>query len=381
MEEHDEQTSLVRSNTTANHPSLSSNSTNNTNHHSNNGYNATGNSSHFRPNQSHTQSHTSSGRAQFTERDPKTLFDHVQRNLTPFQIWAIKMMNSGENSDVVNWVQNARVARTFLMMINVFLALFAIVLACVEVAELVSREPILEYLLPESELTFIVAGLMFVGGLYGIAVAYNLLVEEKGPSMDRESNGENQSGNGSGGNRGDPGPRTPISPLNNSGASLALQQQPHNNRPSKMTKELDAAWTQAFRHSKKLISQFERLNECCGYNHIKDRAYPLDVPEKEEGCRYDKAYGFQLVLVLLVSTLSMVGLVKLKVGKQPGRRQEEEASAETSETAPATNTHQQRERPLLGDAPRNENTPLLISLGTDQPRVTQNEPVVLPSLI
>lgn len=78
--------------------------------------------------------------------------------------------------------------------------------------EMVVREPILDYLLPESEISLIVAGLTVVAGAFGFAVAYNLLVEEDTTHGSDSENGNYRQGNGSGGNEGDLGPRTPTQP-------------------------------------------------------------------------------------------------------------------------------------------------------------------------
>ena len=97
----------------------------------------------------------------------------------------------------------------------------------VEMVEMALREPILDYLLPESEITLFVAGLTIVTGAFGFAVAYNLLVEE-----DTTNIGAERDSNGSGGNGRDSGPRTPIIPRStdnmlgqNNDPPLVLQQQ------------------------------------------------------------------------------------------------------------------------------------------------------------
>lgn len=78
----------------------------------------------------------------------------------------------------------------------------------VEMIEMALREPILDYLLPESEMTLMVAGLTIVTGAFGFAVAYNLLVEDTANGRDDRDNDEGRQGNGSGGNGRDSGPRT-----------------------------------------------------------------------------------------------------------------------------------------------------------------------------
>jgi hypothetical protein len=83
----------------------------------------------------------------------------------------------------------------------------------IEMVEMALREPILDYLLPESELVLLVAGLTIVTGAFGFAVAYNLLVEEDTTNIrNNENNDEGSRGNGSGGNGRDLGPRTPTQP-------------------------------------------------------------------------------------------------------------------------------------------------------------------------
>ena len=78
---------------------------------------------------------------------------------------------------------------------------------------MVVREPILDYLLPESEFTLVAAGLTIVAGAFGFAVAYNLLVEEDTPGKNK--NDDDHRGSGSGRN-GEPGPRPPIPPRSTS---------------------------------------------------------------------------------------------------------------------------------------------------------------------
>lgn len=83
----------------------------------------------------------------------------------------------------------------------------------IEMMEMALREPILDYLLPESEIALLAAGLTIVAGAFGIAVAYNLLVEEDTTNnVNNENNDEGSRGNGSGGNRRDLGPCTPTQP-------------------------------------------------------------------------------------------------------------------------------------------------------------------------
>jgi len=112
----------------------------------------------------------------------------------------------------------------------------------VEMVEMAVREPILDYLLPESELTLFVAGLTMVAGAFGFAVAYSLLVEEDTTNKDDEmDNDEGRRGNGSGGNGRDSGPRSPIPSSTtdnmlgqNNDPPLVLQQQLQTRRPRLM---------------------------------------------------------------------------------------------------------------------------------------------------
>ncbi|KAG0037496.1 hypothetical protein BGZ82_002408 [Podila clonocystis] len=347
MDEHDERTSLVRSNSLNRASSLS---------HNNNGYNTVDSPPHHSNNNQARTSHTPSSREDFARRDPRTFLDQVQRSLAPFQTWAANVLHGSEESSVVNWVQNARVARTFMMIINVILAVLAFLLMGVEVVEMALREPILDYLLPESELTLIVAGLTIVAGAFGFAVAYNLLVEEDTTIKGDERNiDEGRRGNGSGGNGRDSGPRTPPPPRStdnmlgqNNDPPVVLQQQETRRQRlmftkastyllnantvflalvlivftisvvqrsvhlSQMDKELNSAWTEANRHRIKHISDFELRHRCCGFNSITDRAFPplppadkkppadkqppTDKPKKpeSESCSKNHAYGFQV---------------------------------------------------------------------------------------
>lgn len=115
MDEHDERTSLVRSNNTLNRGSSPS-------HNNDNGYNTGTGPHHHNYNSQARPSRTPSNREDAARRDPQTFFVQVQRSLAPFQTWAAKVIHGGGESSVVNWVQNARVARTFMMIINVILA-------------------------------------------------------------------------------------------------------------------------------------------------------------------------------------------------------------------------------------------------------------------
>lgn len=104
----------------------------------------------------------------------------------------------------------------------------------VEMIEMALREPILDYLVPESEMTLLAAGLTIVVGAFGFAVAYNLLVEDTANDRNDRDNDEGRQGNGSGGNGRDSGPRTPNQPhstdnmlgQNNDPPLVVQQQQP-----------------------------------------------------------------------------------------------------------------------------------------------------------
>ncbi|KAG0083596.1 hypothetical protein BGZ92_010632 [Podila epicladia] len=335
MDEHDERMSLVRSNSNLNRIDSSS-------HNNNIGYN-TGNGPHHNNYQARP-SRTPPSREAFARRDPRTFLVQVQQSLQPFQTWAAKVLHGGEESSIVNWVQNARVAKMFMMIMNVILAVLAFLLMGLEMVEMALREPILDYLLPESEVTLFAAGLMIVTGAFGFAVAYNLLVEEDTMNKGNETdNDEGRQGNGSGGNGRDLGPTTPT-PLRstnmigqNGDPPLVQQQQQQTRRPrlmftkastyllngntvflavvlivftisvaqrslhlSQIDKELNSAWTGANRHRTKLIRDFELRHQCCGFNSITDRPFPpVDKPKdpKEpqmQTCSVNPAYGFQV---------------------------------------------------------------------------------------
>ncbi|KAF9309201.1 hypothetical protein BG003_010034, partial [Podila horticola] len=333
MDEHNERTSLIRSNTLNRASSPS--------HNNNNGYNNRNGHHHHHNNNQACPSCTPSSREDFVRRDPRTFLVQVQRSLALFQTWAAKVLHEGEESSVVNWVQNARVARTFMMILNVILVVLAFLLMGVEMVEMALREPILDYLLPESEFTLFVAGITIVAGAFGFAVAYNLLVEEY-TSDDRHErdNDEGRRGNGSGGNGRDSGPWTPTRPCStdnmlgqNNDPPLVLQRQ-QTRRPrlmftkasthllngnavflalvliicvtsvaqrsvhlSQMDKELNSAWTESNRHRTKLISDFELRYHCCGFNSISDRPFPpTNNPSNPnlQTCSKNSSYGFQV---------------------------------------------------------------------------------------
>ncbi|KAF9542490.1 hypothetical protein EC957_001932 [Mortierella hygrophila] len=439
MDEHDERTSLVRSNGTSNRVGSPSHSNNN----NNNEYNTLNGNHHQQNNNSNP------GR-----RDPRTFFAQVQQSLGLFQTWAAKVLHENQESPVVNWVQNARVAKTFMMIINVVLAVFAFLLMGVEMMEMALREPILDYLLPESEMTLLAAGLTIVVGVFGFAVAYNLLVEDTANDRCDRDNDEGRQGNGSGGNGRDSGPRTstqsyPTDNLlgqNNDPPLVVQHQQARGPRLmftkastyllngnaillvvvlvvftiavaqrsvhlSQMDKELNNAWTDTYRHRQHHISDFELRHHCCGLNHLTDRPFPpVDKPTLGETCSENISYGFkvpckaelskdfarwqtriqQLLLVqvtmlvpllLLVVTLSAIGFSKRTERKQE-RPDDTEAQAEEARVVPVLNgggVGVQFERPLLGDV--EHSTPFLVNIEAEPVRQTNDRPVVQPSLI
>ncbi|KAG9322094.1 hypothetical protein KVV02_005578 [Mortierella alpina] len=403
------------------------------------GDNNNGSAHHDNYNQSR-QSRTHPTHQESFRRDPQSLLAQVQRSVASFQIWAAKVLRASEDSSTVNWVQNARVARTFAMIINGLLAVFSLVLIGVEMVEMVVREPLLDYLLPESEISLIVAGFTVAACAFGFAVAYNLLVEDTTCRSDSEN------GNDSGGNGGGIGPRTPIPPRStndvlaeNSSSPSVVQQTMHprlmftrtstylltgnavvllmlciafmttivqrSGHLSQMNKELNNAWTDGFRHRTKLISDFELRHHCCGFNSPKERA----IPEK---CSENEAYGFQvpcvddlakdfgrwqkgiqyllltqlamlLPLLALIFTLSAIGIRKLQEWKQQGLASSEaqaEVQAEATATVPVMGGRvgAQYERPLLEDvAPHHERTPLLVNTGAESVRLTHDQPSLI----
>ncbi|KAF9133385.1 hypothetical protein BGX30_012305 [Mortierella sp. GBA39] len=410
MEEHDERTSLVRSNGTSNRVGSPFHNNNN-NNNNNNGYN--------------------------------TLNANV--------------LHENQESPVVNWVQNARVSKTFMMIINVVLAVFAFLLMGVEMIEMALREPILDYLLPESEMTLLAAGLTIVVGAFGFAVAYNLLVEDTANDRYDRDNDEGRQGNGFGGNGRDSGPRTsaqshPTENMlgQNNDPPLVVQQQARGPRLmftkastyllngnaillvvvlvvftiavaqrsvhlSQMDKELNSAWTDAIRHRTQQISDFELRHHCCGFASISDRPFPPkdkpDTPPDElKTCSENGSYGFnvpckaeltkdfarwqtriqQLLLVqvtmlvpllLLVMTLSAIGFSKRTERKQE-RPDDAEAQAEAIGVVPGLDGRGvgvQFERPLLGDV--EPSTPFLVNIEAEPVSQTNDRPVVQLSLI
>ncbi|KAF9126552.1 hypothetical protein BGW39_006543 [Mortierella sp. 14UC] len=334
----------------------------------------------------------------------------------------------------------------------------AFVLMGVEMVEMALREPILDYLLPENEMTLYIAGFSIVAGAFGFAVAYNLLV---GQDDAIKEDGDDEARRSGGGNGRDSGPRTTSPSLlrptdnmlgQNSGHPVVPQQQVRRPRLmftkastyllngnaiflavllfvftiaiaqrsahlSQMDKELNNAWTDSIRHRTSLISDFELRHRCCGYDSITNRPFPPIVtkPPKEgeepkpQTCHENPAYGFkvpckaelhkdfgrwqkriqQLLLVqvtmmvpllLLVMTLSAIGISKLRERKQEGL---EEAEAQTEGTATVPVMVNGRELPLLVDvAPHNDGMPILIDVDAEPVRVAQDRrPVVQPTLI
>ncbi|KAF9908807.1 hypothetical protein EC991_009510 [Linnemannia zychae] len=436
MEDHDERTSLVRSDRT-----LSNDYNSNNGHHNN------------RPHPSRTTSDRDSNNNNATRRDARTVLTNVQRSIVAFQTWATEILlrNNKEAPIVIQWVQNARVARTFMLIVNAILAILAFVLMGVEMVEMAVREPILDHLLPENEMTLYIAGFTIVAGAFGIAVAYNLLVEQDDPSTEGGNGQDGSSGGGGGSNpgsrRASPSLRHPTDNMLgqsnvHSETSQQQQQQQHAKRPrlmftkastyllngnavflfvlliaftvaiaqrsvhiSKMEGELHAAWVDANRHNRLLIKNFELRHQCCGYKSIKENAFPPLNPKKGEDvgppCHLNKAYGFQLPcqgeltkdferwqkrirelllvqvtvmvpLLLLVVALSVIGNSKLKERKQ---ELEDEAQAEAVAVVPVVNG---RDQPLLVDfVPHNDGMPNLIDVNSEPERVESNHrPVV-----
>ncbi|GJJ75031.1 hypothetical protein EMPS_07389 [Entomortierella parvispora] len=301
MDESNEHTSLVRSNGALN--GANQNSTNN-------GYNTRNGHHHCNShNQPRTRAATGDG---FVRRDPRTLLTQVQRSLAFFQDWAADFLHGKEDSAIVSWVQSARVAKTFMMIINVLLAISAFVLIGVESLEMVLREPILDYLLPESEITFLAAGLTIVACAFGLAVGYNLLVEEDTPGKKDDGDGQQDRGN-SGQNGRDPEPPSPPHPTSrmvgqSSNPALIAQRTiarprimftkasvnlllgyvvlmtvllvvftitivQRSNHLSKSNDEIFNAWGVAFKQ-RTLIGDFQLRHHCCGFNNVRDRSYP-----------------------------------------------------------------------------------------------------------
>ncbi|KAF9344345.1 hypothetical protein BGX26_004506 [Mortierella sp. AD094] len=432
MDEQDERTSLVRSNGTLNGVSSPSHNNNNNNYN-------TGNGRHHQA----RPSRTPSSPEDFARQNPRTFLVQAQRSLAFFQTWAANVLHGGGESSVVNWVQNARVARTFMMIINVILAVLAFLLTGIEIVEMALREPILDYLLPESDITLFIAGLTIVACTFGFAVAYNLLVEDTTNKGDERDNDEDRRGNCSGGNGGDSGPRTPTLPRStdsllrqNNDPPLVLQQQKRRPRLmftkastyllngnavflvvvlvvfmisiaqrsvhlSRMDIELNSAWTESIRHRTKLIRDFELRHQCCGFNSIKDRPFPpVDKPGESEPqtCSLNPAYGFQVpckaelakdferwqkrIQHLLLVQVTML----LKERKQEGLG-DAESQAEATATVPVVDGRgdAQYERPLLEDVtPHNGGTPFLVNVeaepGAEDMQVSMWETQVLPEL-
>jgi hypothetical protein len=89
----------------------------------------------------------------------------------------------------------------------------------------------------------------------------------------------------------------------------------------------------------------------------------------------------QVPLLLLVMTLSVIGISKRKERKQE-RPDDAEAQAEATGVAPVVDGRgigAQFERPLLGDV--EPSTPFLLNIEAEPVRLTSDRPVVQPSLI
>ncbi|KAF9426631.1 hypothetical protein BGZ94_006242 [Podila epigama] len=313
----------------------------------------------------------------------------------------------------------------------------------VEMAEMTLREPILDYLIPESELTLIVAGLTIVVGVFGFAVAYNLLVEEGTPSHD-----ENDDYNGSSG---------PLSPIRPSGPDAILEQR--NSRSSVLGQQRQQRQQKRLQQQTRprllftkastyllsgntiflalvllllvitLSNRSAHLNQLLlailsdGTNAV---VLMLDGNHAEPTCTENPAYGykvpckadlargfeqsqrvigsflkFQVAMLLhvlfLVLSLSLIGVSKIKEQKQGFADSEEEAASVEDEDALAVqavdgrrreggrdNVHYEPSHSLLLDDSRHQGGETLIFVGDEsepQPeRVVRNRPVV-PSLV
>ncbi|KAG0250135.1 hypothetical protein DFQ27_009558 [Actinomortierella ambigua] len=469
MDEADERTSLVRPNST--------NGANVTPHHNGSLHPGGGRYTATAPT---PPPRTASGFDNFAAgpRDRRTLLNQIQRNLSPFQAWAANVLHEGDRSSrsVLNWVQSARIARTFLSAVNIVLAVLAFLLIIVDMLEMVVREPILDFLIPANETTIIAAGLLIVLGAFGFSVAYNLLVEEKEDSSARHQHRGGREGHGGSGTDGGGGGGSPWSPVGPPHSTASLGQRAehttttstgavvHQQRMtrvlfspastkflvanaallavgflalviavsqrsahlSQMDWQLNSAWTDAYRHHKQHILNYERDHSCCGFAHLHDR----DVPNKgnitcvselkfTEPCKDGFAHDYirwqrgifqfmvmELVvlspLLLVTTTLATIGVVTrhqakpwfIEDGVPFGSEDDQEAPADAatvdgySTADRSATTHPNR--PLLEGAPAttpaaiespNNQTPTLIDLTTTPAGVADERPVVQPSLI
>ncbi|KAG0292748.1 hypothetical protein BGZ96_003728 [Linnemannia gamsii] len=321
----DERTSLVRSDNALNRANSPS-------HINNNGYDTGNGSQHNRHNNNNNQAPP--WREDVARRDPWTSLKQVQRSLAVFQTWAAKILRENEESPIVNWVQNARVARTFMMIMNVIIGIFAFLLMGIEMVEMALREPILDYLFPESEMTLMVAGLTII--------------------MEGE--------------------------LNNVWTGAFRHR-----------KALISDFER--RHQ---CCGYEQVNQrAIPKNCSEDPKYGFKVPCKAELTKdYERWQNriqhlllaqvtMLLPLLLLVMILSAIGFAKLKVRKQE-RLEDTEAQAEATVSSPAVDGRgtAHYERPLLEDVTAHIGaSPFLIDVEAEPVRRTHDRPLMEPSLI
>ncbi|KAG0228478.1 hypothetical protein BGW41_003410 [Actinomortierella wolfii] len=372
-------------------------------------------------------------------QDYRNLLAQAQQSLASFQEWAAKSLHKdGADTSLVNWVQSARVARTFVMIINIILTALEVML----------REPILDYLIPESATTMLAAGLIVLIGAFGFAIAYNLVVDD-GSSLKDSEDGRRDGHHGSGGNGRDPGPQSPIPPPTPSiqhghpSESMTVQRKTsrrvmlspasvyllsatvfflaitllvltysalqRSSHLSQMDKELESAWSYSYHNHKQFISDFERRHSCCGFARLDDRPIPNE-PKKNNTCVQNPSYGFQtpckdvlsidylrwqkgihhlMVVQLAIMTpllalyaiLAMVGIKKRNGWKQVKQHEEPVLLDLSSESDVGARPVYHPERPLLEGNTENERTPLLTDAAHQSSTTAQERPVVQPSLI
>ncbi|KAF9970914.1 hypothetical protein BGZ73_006209 [Actinomortierella ambigua] len=316
MEDIDERTSLVRSN--------GANGAHASSHH--NGSLHPGGQDPSRPAVGGRYTSTASTSTPPPLRDRRSLLAEIQRNLSPFQAWAANVIHEGDQSSktLLNWVQSTRIARTFLLAVNILLTVLAFALMGIEAIEMVVREPIFTFLTPNDETTVIAAGLLIIVGAFGFAVAYNLLVEEtetlETKKHDRDTNHRGAGGGGGGGHGGrDPSGPPPMVPPSNGqrlgsprpeatttgGAGTVVQRKTRVLFTTASTKlliantvvllaallmdvDLNSAWTNAYRHHKQFILKYEQEHHCCGFAHVDDRPIPND---KDRTCATELQYN------------------------------------------------------------------------------------------
>ncbi|KAG0230886.1 hypothetical protein BGW42_000608 [Actinomortierella wolfii] len=346
-----------------------------------------------------------------SRQDYRNLLAQAQQSLASFQEWAAKSLHKDDaDTSLVNWVQSARVARTFVMIINIILTLLAFLLMGVEALEIMLREPILDYLIPESATTMFAAGLIVLIGAFGFSVAYNLVVDD-GSSLEDSEDGRRDGHRGHGGNGRDPGPQSPIPPptpsIQHGHPSESMTVQPKTSR--RMDKELESAWSYSYRHHKQFISDFERRHSCCGFARLDDRPIPNE-PKNNNTCVQNPSYGFQtpckdvlsidylrwqkgihnlMVVQLAIMTpllalyaiLAMVGIKKRNGWKQVRQHGEPALLDLSFENDVGARPVYHPERPLLEGNTENERTPLLTDAAHQSSTTAQERPVVQPSLI